>query len=65
MEDEEAFYRPPNHLNPILTGLVKRVGFLTKNWGEDTDFAMRMVGNLKTQGLVRTLIYHYFYVRHK
>jgi hypothetical protein len=65
MEDEEAFYRPPNHLNPILTGLVKRVGFPTKNFGEDTDFAMRMVGLLKTQGLVRTLIYHYFFVRHK
>ena len=61
MEDEEAFYRPPNHLNPILTGLVKRVGFPTKNWGEDTDFAMRMVGLLTTQGLVQSIIYHYYY----
>lgn len=61
MEDEEAFYRPPNHLNPILTGLVKRVGFAAKNFGEDTDFALRMVGTLKTQGLVRNLIYHYYY----
>jgi len=61
MEDEEAFYRPPNHLNPILTGLVKRVGFPTKNWGEDTDFAMRMVGRLTTQGLVQSVIYHYYF----
>lgn len=61
MEDEEAFYRPPNHLNPILTGLVKRVGFPAKNVGEDTDFALRMVGLLKTQGLVKGLIYHYKY----
>lgn len=61
MEDKEAFYRPPNHLNPILTGLVKRVGFPAKNFGEDTDFAMRMVGLLKTQGLVKNLIYHYYY----
>lgn len=61
MEDQEAFYRPPNHLNPILTGLVKRVGFPTKNWGEDTDFAMRMVGRLTTQGLVQSVIYHYYF----
>lgn len=61
MEDEEAFYRPPNHLNPILTGLVKRVGFPTINRGEDTEFALRMVGLLKTQGEVQTIIYHYLY----
>ena len=60
MEDEEAFYRPPNHLNPILTGLVKRVGFLPKNWGEDTDFAMRMRGLLHTEGKVRNILYHYY-----
>ena len=60
MEDEEAFYRPPNHLNPILTGLVKRVGFPTKNWGEDTDFAMRIRALLHTEGKVRNLLYHYY-----
>jgi glycosyltransferase involved in cell wall biosynthesis len=62
-EDQDAFYRPPNHLNPILTGLVKRIGFPEMNYGEDTDFAMRLcqAGLIKTEGKVNNLIYHYFY----
>jgi hypothetical protein len=66
-EDEEAYYRPPNHLNPILTGLVRKVGFTFKNFGEDTDFAMLMCNKnlLKTEGQVQEPIYHYFYVAKK
>ena len=66
-EDEEAYYRPPNHLNPILTGLVKRVGFPIQNFGEDTDFAMRLsqANLLQTEGQVEEPIYHYFFVRNK
>lgn len=41
-EDEYGYYRPPNHLNAILTGFVKRIKFPTKNHGEDTDFAMKL-----------------------
>ena len=66
-EDQEAFYRPPNHLNPILTGFVKRIGFPTKNYGEDTDFAIRLCQAklVKTEGQIQEPIYHYFYVRNK
>ena len=66
-EDQEAFYRPPNHLNPILTGFVKRVGFPAKNFGEDTDFAMRLCNSnlLQSEGQVEEPIYHYFYVSNK
>jgi len=66
-EDQEAFYRPPNHLNPILTGIVKRVGFPSKNYGEDTDFAMRLsnANLLQSEGQVEEPIYHYFYVSNK
>lgn len=66
-EDEEAFYRPPNHLNPILTGFVKRIGFLSCNRGEDTDFAMKLCQAklLRTEGQVEEPIYHYFFVKNK
>lgn len=62
-EDEDGYYRPPNHLNPILTGFVKRIGFPTKSFGEDTDFAMRLcqAGLIQTEGKVRNIIYHYYY----
>lgn len=66
-EDAEAYYRPPNHLNPILTGFVKRVGFPLMNHGEDTDFAMKLCQSklLQTEGQVQEPIYHYFFVRNK
>lgn len=66
-EDAEAYYRPPNHLNPILTGFVKRIGFLSCNHGEDTDFAMKLCQSklLQTEGQVQEPIYHYFFVRNK
>lgn len=66
-EDEQAYYRPPNHLNPILTGLVKRVGFPLMNHGEDTDFALRLskANLLQTEGQVEEPVYHYFFVKNK
>lgn len=66
-EDEEGYYRPPNHLNPILTGYVKRIGFLKKNHGEDTDFAMRLSkANLLCKEVYITKpLYFYFFIRNK
>jgi hypothetical protein len=63
--DEEAHYRPPNHLNPILTGYAKRIGFINSNKYEDSDFALRLAHAklLKKEAKVERLLYHYFYTK--
>ena len=60
-EDDTAYYRPPNHLNPILTGFVRHIGFTKKNHGEDTDFAMNLhkADLLWNEASVRKPLYHY------
>ena len=62
-EDDIAYYRPPNHLNPILTGFVRHIGFTKKNHGEDTDFAMRLhnADLLWNEASVRKTLYHYYF----
>ncbi len=36
------FFRPPNHLNPMLTDVAKLVRFKDASRGEDLDWTMRM-----------------------
>ena len=66
-QDKDAFYRPPNHLNPILTGFVKHIGFLKQNHGEDSDFSMRLSkSNLITREAMTTRpLYYYYFVNKK
>jgi hypothetical protein len=66
-EDKQGFYRPPNHLNVILTRHARRVGFQYKNHGEDTDFAVRMarLKLLKKEGKIDKPLYFYNYVSDK
>ncbi len=57
-----TFVRPPNHLNPIRRGIVAAHGFTDKNYGEDSDFAMAVVGSgaLKTEEMLTgTAVYYY------
>lgn len=63
--DEEGYYRPPNHLNTILTGFVKRIGFIDAYKLEDTHFALRLSNAklLKKEAKVNRLLYHYFYTK--
>jgi len=66
-EDEEGYYRPPNHLNPILTGFVKRIGFLKKNHGEDTDFAMSLskANLIMKEVYITKPLYFYYFIKEK
>ncbi len=57
-----TFVRPPNHLNPIRRGIVAAHGFTGKDYGEDSDFAMGVVGSraLKTEEMLTgTAVYYY------
>jgi glycosyltransferase involved in cell wall biosynthesis len=62
-EDKNAYYRYPNHLNPMKTDIARQIGFPATNFGEDTDFATR----LKRSGLIKTeypcgeILYFYYF----
>ena len=66
-EDFEGFYRFPNHLNPILTGFCKRVGFVSKNHGEDTQFANKLneLRLITKEASVRKPLYFYYFIETK
>jgi hypothetical protein len=62
-EDNEAYYRPPNHLNPIRRSLAVQFTFPEKNIGEDTDWAMSIArsGLLRSQEVIEEPYYFYLY----
>lgn len=56
------YYRPPNHLNPIRTDIVKRVMFNGNcSFGEDLQFAKAIRPLLKTENMIDYPIYYYLY----
>jgi len=62
-EENSVYYRPPNHLNAIKKDLVKDIKFEEINFGEDTDWAMKVcnLGILKTENEIKEIIYLYLY----
>ena len=57
------FFRPPNHLNPMLTDVAKLVRFKDASRGEDLDWTMRManVGFLTSEYTSDLSRIHYIY----
>ena len=55
--------RPCNHLNPVRTSIAKKIGFIDKNYGEDSDYSDRLLNSelLKTEIIIEPVIYHYFF----
>jgi glycosyltransferase involved in cell wall biosynthesis len=66
-EDNEAYYRPPNHLNCIRRSIALQYKFPHKSFSEDTDYAMRMAKKkaLKTEYHIDDILYFYKYVSKK
>jgi len=64
-EQNNIYYRCPNHLNPIKKEIVKQVMFTDKSHGEDTDFAKKLckMKLLKTEEFISYPIYFYRYIR--
>lgn len=53
-EDNNAYYRPPNHLNPIKLMIAKQIMFSDISHGEDKNFSLR----LKEKDLIKTEYVH-------
>lgn len=66
-EDQNNYYRPPNHLNCIKSKIAKQFRFPENNFGEDTDWAMQICTSeaLKSEYTTNGAIYNYFYRRNK
>lgn len=61
-EDNDFYYRMPNHLNFVKTSLVKDIKFPDQVFGEDGkwSYALRDAGLLKTEFKIPEIMYHYF-----
>jgi hypothetical protein len=61
--DAYLFYRPLNHLNPIMTDIVKEIGF--KDWAtfSDRDFSIRLAesGLIDDDIFIDEFMYFYQY----
>lgn len=62
-----GFERPPNHLNPMRKSIAEQYSFMPSNFGEDTDWAMRICEDkvLKVEKFIQKPIYYYDYVKDK
>ena len=59
-EENDIYYRCPNHLNPIKREIALDIKFPETSWQEDQDFSMRLKGKLKTEVFIRGPIYFYY-----
>lgn len=61
-EDNQKYYRMPNHLNCQKLELVKDIPFPDQVFGEDgkQSYAMRDAGIFKTEHKIEEVIYHYY-----
>jgi glycosyltransferase involved in cell wall biosynthesis len=66
-EENNIYYRPPNHLNCIKSQIAKQFKFPLTNSGEDADWSMQIAksGLLKTESEIKETIYYYDYISNK
>jgi glycosyltransferase involved in cell wall biosynthesis len=55
----DAFYRTPNHLNPVKRKVALNVCFPSKNFGEDQHYSDGIKRQLKTEKYIDHPIYFY------
>lgn len=60
-EQNNIYYRCPNHLNPVKREIALQVKFPEVNFGEDKDYSIRLLPLLKEEIFIPGVIYHYLY----
>lgn len=60
-EDDNAYYRPPNHINAVRSSIAVKFPFPSKDFSEDFDYAMAMqkANALQSERFVPYPIYLY------
>lgn len=64
-EDNQIFYRTPNHISPIKRELALQAMFPEISFAEDAEFSRRVHPLLKTETKILPPIYHYDFYEHK
>lgn len=59
-EQDNIYYRCPNHLNPIKREIALDVKFPNQSWQEDKSFSEGLKGKLVTEVYINTPIYYYY-----
>lgn len=60
-EQNNIYYRCPNHLNPVKREIALQVKFPETNFGEDKDYSTRLFPLLKEERFISGVVYHYLY----
>jgi len=63
--DRLAYYRIPNHLMCVKRELAMAVKFKQVNFGEDADYARRLLPLIKTEHQIDKVLYSYLFDTHK
>ena len=63
-EENNVYYRCPNHLNPIKRSIAIQFPYPKKNIGEDWDWSMAVAqsGLLQTEAVIEEPYYFYQYI---
>lgn len=61
----DFYYRSPNHLMAVKKELAQRVRFKEMNFGEDADYARRLLPYLKHQERIFDCLYEYWFDKEK
>lgn len=64
-EENNVYYRTPNHLSPVKRELALQVKFPEVNFSEDNDYSQRLFPLLKTEAKIEKNIYFYKYISNK
>lgn len=66
-EENNIYYRPPNHLNCIKSEIAKQFLFPETNSGEDMDWSLKIQrsGLLKNECEIKETLYYYDYISNK
>ena len=61
-EDNNEYYRCPNHWNVVKTSIAKQVRFNDNiSFQEDRDYSMRLLEHLKTEEYIEPIMYYFKY----
>jgi hypothetical protein len=58
-EEDDVYYRTPNHICPIRTDLARIADFDEVDWGEDYPFSQRIKPLLKNEAVIEEPLYIY------
>lgn len=61
-EQDNIYYRCPNHISPVRRELALKVGFPEIAFGEDYQYSMALLPLLNTETIIEEPIYKYIYV---